>query len=172
MVGNRIHGSMTVGTIALALTACAANPPPVPVYGDAEDRADLTGEWTGEYWSAESGRSGSILFLLTEGADSATGDVLMIPASQAEHHQHAGGQHPASEFIAIRFVRVQAGRVRGQLEIYRDPVCGCRLDTTFEGVLRDGTMSGTFTSRHIEGGDVQHGHWRASRRDVSAWPAG
>lgn len=154
----------TMAAIALLGAACSANPPPVPVFGQAEDRATLTGEWFGEYWSAETGRNGSILFRLDEGADSAAGDVLMIPAGRAEQHHHAGGIHPQSEFITIRFVRIQAGRVRGQLDIYRDPECGCRLDTSFEGTLQADTLAGSFTSRHLEGGAVRHGRWRVVRQ--------
>jgi hypothetical protein len=157
----------TIAAVALAAAACSANPPPVPVFGDEQDLASLAGEWTGEYWSVESGRTGSILFRLEAGSDSAVGDVLMIPASRYDQHHHHGDEHPQSEFISIRFVRIQAGRVRGQLDMYRDPECGCRLDTSFEGTLRADTLSGTFSSRHLESGHVRHGHWRAVRTIVA-----
>ena len=150
--------------LALAAAACGYNPRAVPVSGSTQDVAALEGEWSGEYWSVESGRSGSILFRLEAGADSATGDVLMIPADRP--HTHPEGVHPPSEFIGINFVRIEAGRVRGLLEPYRDPVCGCRLETTFEGELRADTIAGTFTSRHLEGGSVQTGNWRVVRQTL------
>ena len=157
---KRIAG-FAVATAALSLAACAANPSPVVVQGPAQDVSALAGEWRGEYWSAESGRSGSILFQMEAGRDTAYGDVLMIPAGQV--HAHADERHPPSEFIGIRFVRVLGDRVRGLLDAYRDPVCGCRLETSFEGQLRADTIAGTYQSRHLEGGDVQHGHWRVVR---------
>lgn len=146
----------------LGLAACALNPPVVPVEGNAQDVAALAGEWSGEYWSAETGRSGSIFFHLEAGADTAVGDVLMIPRGAPEH-DHPGGVHPASEYIPITFVRVWQGHVRGVLDPYRDPVCGCRLHTSFEGVLSGDTIAGTFSSRHLEGGVVQEGRWRVVR---------
>jgi hypothetical protein len=146
----------------LAAGACSGNPPPVPVLGSQAELTALAGEWRGEYWSVESGRSGTILFRLEAGRDTAFGDILMIPAGQ--QHAHADRQHPASEFIGIRFVRVQGHQVRGVLDAYKDPECGCRLDTKFEGVLRGDTITGTFESRHIEGGSVQRGQWRVVRR--------
>jgi hypothetical protein len=147
--------------VALA-TACASNPPPVPMVGASEDIANLAGDWTGEYWSVESGRSGSIFFSLTAGTDAAVGDVLMVPVDRSGH-DHPEGMHPRSEFIPISFVSVNAGRVSGVLAPYRDPVCGCRLQTTFEGVLKADTIAGTFTSRHGVGGNVQQGRWRVVR---------
>jgi len=145
----------------LGVAACAANPPPVPVRGPAQDVSALAGEWRGEYWSAESGRSGSIHFRLEAGPDTAQGDVLMVPAGQA--HTHPEGRHPPSEFPTIRFVRVLGDRVRGVLDTYRDPACGCRLETTFDGRLRADTIAGVYESRHLEGGDLQTGQRRVVR---------
>jgi hypothetical protein len=161
MFTKHVRRSMTGLLVLFAAAACSGNPAPVPLLGDPGDIAQLAGTWMGEYWSPESGRSGSITFSLKAGADTAFGDVLMIPSDQP--HTHTGA-HPASEFLAITFVRVDAGRVRGRLDPYRDPVCGCRLETTFDGTIRPDTVAGTYTSRHIEGGDVQHGQWRVIRR--------
>ena len=44
--------------IALSATACAMNGPPVLVAGAPDDLQLLTGEWDGEYVSAEAGRTG------------------------------------------------------------------------------------------------------------------
>src|SRR5213596_221876 len=65
--------------LPLALSACGASRSPVPLVGGSTDISALTGEWAGEYSSAESGRSGSISFTLRAAGDSAFGDVVMIP---------------------------------------------------------------------------------------------
>lgn len=144
------------------VAACATTAPPVPVRGAPGDIAALAGEWSGDYMSMETGRSGRIHFRLDQDADTATGDVLMLP-TEAPSHRHPGDVHPASEYIPIAFVRVSGDRVRGTLGEYRDPVCGCRLATTFDGLLRADTIAGTYTSRHIEGGAVQTGRWQVTR---------
>ena len=141
------------------VAACATQATRVPVVGPPSDIERLAGRWSGEYWSVESGRSGSIAFDLTAGQDTASGTVLMIPADRP----HAHVEHPPSELIGITFVGIRGGVVEGQLEPYRDPDCGCRLMTRFEGGLRGDTIAGTYTSRHIEGGAITHGQWRVVR---------
>lgn len=145
----------------LVVTACASTPARVPVVGPRSDVSALAGEWVGEYWSLDTGRSGSILFRLEAGADSAAGDVLMIPPDQ--QHEHADGRHPGSEFIPISFVSVSGVHIRGRLAPYRDPSCGCMTETVFHGVLDDHTIEGTFTSRRIDSRAVLEGRWRARR---------
>ncbi|HEX6307684.1 MAG TPA: hypothetical protein VFZ69_05810 [Longimicrobiales bacterium] len=166
-----MRGKLSAVTM-LILGACAWRAPPVPVLGDPGDRLQLAGEWSGEYWSSESGRSGSILFRLSAGADSATGDVLMIqqsPSIQSRPEQPV----PASQAIPITFVRVAGDRVRGVLAPYRDPACGCLLETAFEGELRDDAITGTYRSRHVDTGAVQTGQWRVRRtREPGAGAAG
>src|SRR2546422_1695111 len=65
--------------LVLALTACGASRAPVPLVGASADIGALTGEWAGDYSSAESGRSGSISFTLRAAGDTAFGDVVMVP---------------------------------------------------------------------------------------------
>ena len=150
-------------SMAVLLAACSYNAPPVNVQGRADDLAALDGEWSGEYWSAESGRVGSILFRLNAASDSASGDVLMIPGDREQTGATAATTRPSSEYIGIRFVRAESNTVRGMLDPYRDPNCGCRLTTTFTGTIRGDTIAGTFSSSHHEGGDTQHGQWRVVR---------
>lgn len=147
-------------------TACATQAARVPVVGAPSDIERLAGRWAGEYWSVESGRSGSIAFDVTAGRDTASGTVLMIPTDRP----HAHVEHPPSELIGITFVAIRGGLVEGQLEPYRDPDCGCRLMTRFNGTLRGDTISGTYTSRHLEGGAITHGQWRVTRYAMASDP--
>lgn len=151
-----------IGFAVAVSTACSGNPPPVALLGGASDIANLVGEWTGEYRSIETGRSGIIYFRLEAGANSAVGDVLLVPADGVGH-DHPEGVHPPAEYLPITFVRVLDGMIRGTLDPYRDPECGCRLETTFEGRLRADTISGSYTSRHIEVGRTQTGTWLVTR---------
>lgn len=155
---------------ALVVAACAANQTPVPVVGHADDLAALAGEWTGEYSSTESGRSGSITFTLRAAADSAFGDVVMIPVGwgrpltpwRGETTPNAA-QRPMSEVLTINFVRIEAGRVNGTLAPYADPRTGDRLLTTFVGDLRGNTITGTYMTR-LASGETQAGRWTAQRK--------
>jgi len=127
----------------------------------------LTGQWLGEYSSAETGRSGSIVFTLRAGSDTATGDVVMTPRLQGLGPTSPNGQAsppPAPQAIEIRFVRVSGGQVSGALAPYTDPSCNCPLHTTFVGKLVGDTLSGTYASRHENSQDSQSGRWRVVRK--------
>jgi hypothetical protein len=144
---------------AALLSACGVGQPNVPVVGPLEDVSHLVGVWSGTYWSRDSGRSGDIYFRFSEGADSALGDVLMLPAG-GPPHEHPEGIHPPTEYIELSYVRVLGDVVAGQLVPYRDPQCGCQLRTEFEGSLTDDSIEGTFVSLHLESGITQEGRWR------------
>ncbi len=156
--------------LVLALTACGASRAPVPLVGASADVGALTGEWAGDYSSAESGRSGSISFTLRAAGDSAFGDVVMIPSAWGRRlvpwrGENATGanQQPASTVLTIRFVRVEHGHVSGTLDPYADPQTGARLLTTFSGELNGTTITGTYTTR-LPSGDTQTGRWTVQRR--------
>jgi hypothetical protein len=156
--------------LALTLTACGASRSPVPLVGASSDVGALTGEWAGDYSSAESGRSGSISFTLRAAGDSAFGDVVMIPSAWGrpltlwrEQNTTGGNQSPASTVLTIRFVRVEHGHVSGTLDPYADPQTGARLLTTFSGDLSGSTITGTYTTR-LPSGDTQTGRWTVQRR--------
>lgn len=161
------HAALT--TAATLLAACAANPAPVPVVGPSADVATLAGEWTGDYSSAESGRSGSISFTLRSAADSAFGDVVMIPAGWGRPltpwrgEASSAAQRPQSEVLTINFVRVQQAHVNGTLAPYADPQTGERLVTAFTGELSGNTISGTYTTR-TSSGATQTGRWSVQRK--------
>ncbi len=158
------------GILALAV-GCVMNPPPVPVQGDASSVAELAGRWEGDYRGDESGRSGSIVFELAADRDTAWGDVLMIPVRGEDELWTGevppgvvrGVRRPDDQPLRIAFVRVWGGEVNGTLDPYRDPECGCVLETTFTGIQRENVIEGTYRSRHSMTGRVQSGRWQVRR---------
>jgi hypothetical protein len=159
------------GLTALFLTACALNPAPVPVVGDSRAIASLAGDWDGEYVGRDNGRSGSILFRLSTGTDTAHGDVVMVPRPPRGYQpdddesrlarQHLWAQ---SRVLSIRFVQVSDGEVSGAIEPYASPDCTCQLITTFQGVLRGNRIDGTYTTRHTNCDmPAEQGKWWAER---------
>jgi hypothetical protein len=161
--------NLRAAALPVLLAACATSQAPVPLVGTAGDIAALTGEWTGDYSSAASGRSGSISFTLRAAGDSAFGDVVMVPTglnrplAPWREQPPAGGQRGTPEVLTIRFVRVEAGHVSGTLAPYADPQTGERLLTTFSGELAGKTIAGTYTTRLLSG-DTQTGRWTVQRR--------
>lgn len=162
--------------LPLALSACGASRAPVPMVGAAADVSALTGDWSGDYSSAESGRSGSISFTLRATDDSAFGDVIMVPSAsgvplkpwssqQTGGAQPSGGanQAPQSTILKIRFVRVESGRVSGTLDPYADPRTGARLLTRFNGELKGDSITGSYSTQ-LPSGDTQTGRWSVQRR--------
>ena len=150
---------------ALLLAGCATNPAPVPVQGDA---ARLEGQWYGDYTSVMTGRSGSIEFTLSAGADTAQGDVLMIPAGAVPAYGSSvpepGSIPPAPRFLRIKLVRVFGHQVAGQLDPYEDPECRCVVTTIFSGRLEGDVIEGKFFTYH-EGSELaSEGRWRVTRR--------
>ncbi|HSJ15441.1 MAG TPA: hypothetical protein VK939_13550 [Longimicrobiales bacterium] len=163
-----MHSAIARSALALVavLLACGGMSTRVPLYGDV---SRLTGEWRGQYTSDESGRAGSIAFRLEAGRDTARGDVLMfVPRApnEAPSFQPAGQPAPLppdARPLRIRFVQVDADRVRGRLDPYPDPACGCMVETIFEGRLQGDVITGTFTTRHLERDRVQRGRWHVHR---------
>jgi hypothetical protein len=160
---------------AALLAGCKSLQTPVPVIGPKLDLSVLVGDWSGEYTSPETGRSGSISFTLQAGKDTAIGSVVMVPKAQNQPIMAGGAvdrptvmstatQKPG-ELLTIRFVRLEGSQVLGTLDPYRDPDCGCQLATTFRGEFKDATtIEGTF---NIVGSGMEHlpssGHWKVTR---------
>ncbi len=163
------NASLAAATLSMLLAACAANRTPVPVVGPSADIAALAGEWVGDYSSTESGRSGSISFTLRAAADSAFGDVVMIPAGWGRplapwrRETAAAAPRPQPEVLTINFVRVEGCCVSGTLVPYADPETGARLVTAFTGRLNGDTIEGTYTTR-LPSGATQTGRWTVQRR--------
>ena len=82
------------------------------------------------------------MFRLEAGADTAYGDVVMIPRQRREARLPV--QDPSTglpiprtvEVLTIAFVRATDGGLSGRLTPYRDPECDCVLDTRFQGRIR------------------------------------
>ena len=159
---------LMVVSIALVLVSgCSVLHSPVPVVVETGDASALAGVWEGSYRSADTGRSGSIHFELTAEADSAVGEVVMTYLDEGVSffpRDPEQGPHMEAEVLTIRFVRLSADRVSGTLDPYPNPGCGCTLATTFEGVVEDGTIEGTFVARSPEHSHVQRGTWQMVRR--------
>ena len=151
--------------LGLTLCACATVPMKVPVAGNT---SALAGKWNGEFRSADGARAGSIMFDLRAGQDTAHGDVLMVPRDWKLQHnpvedRNATQSHPHPELLAISFVRVSGNFVRGTLEPYRDPVCGCRLHTVFDGELKGAVIEGTYQTYHVDTHEKREGTWMVKR---------
>jgi hypothetical protein len=150
--------------IPLLLGACAAPGAPIPVKGDAQV---LAGRWSGIYSSNETGRSGSIMFTLVAGSDTASGDVLMIPNWPGPYYisQYVPPDETVSspEPLRIQLVRVFGHQVAGQLAPYTDPDCECEVTTIFSGRLEGNSLLGVFHTYHPDG-RTRTGEWRVERQ--------
>lgn len=168
---NRAARSLMPLLPLLFAAACASARREVPLYGDP---TALAGAWSGRYVSEETGRAGTIDFRLTAGRDTARGDVMMLvprTSQEAPAFVSAGGalaQPPApshdARVLTIHFVQVENGGVRGRLDPYTDPACGCTVETLFEGSLEGAVITGSFVTRHLERPHVQRGRWQVRRR--------
>ncbi|MGE0439293.1 MAG: hypothetical protein AB7L66_02445 [Gemmatimonadales bacterium] len=155
--------------VAGALGACHVTSSPVPVRGSVEP---LVGEWAGEYVSKETGRTGSIVFTLEAGADTARGDVLMIP----QNPEYPPTSVPrtddpvvrAPRVLKISFVRCEGAEVTGWLDPYPDPDTGEKTTTTFEGVIRGNKLEGTFVSFLEMSGKRRSGTWSVTRKAAAS----
>ena len=161
---------LAVFAIPILLGACAASGTPIPVRGDAQV---LAGKWTGEYSSDETGRSGSIMFNLMAGSDTAAGDVLMIPNWPGPYS--ISQYVPPEDYVApaeplrIQLVRVFGHQVAGQLAPYTDPDCECQVTTIFSGRLDGNSLNGVFYTYHPDGRTTT-GQWRVQRRTDDVTP--
>lgn len=152
---------------AVQLTACGGTNPPVTVVGPEADVRALSGNWFGEYASPLTGRSGTIVFALEAGADSAWGRVVMTPSGAAGpvrpwQNPRGAVAMPRPTELSIRFVHIAGGRVSGSLTPYADPATGEPRYTVFEGRMVADTIAGTYTSRPSVG-DPPTGRWRVVR---------
>lgn len=159
---------LATALLAVAASGCALTHPAVPVLADP-GTADLGGIWEGTYESRETGRVGSMTLALSADADSAVGEVVMVPRGTAVAVQSAGERWrwegvARPQVLTIRFVHLMGGEIVGELDPYRDPDCGCDLRTTFRGEVEGDTVFGTFASEAEHPDHDADGTWHAVRR--------
>lgn len=163
-----MRGLVTVLVSGVLLASCATLPTKTPVQGDQQALRALEGEWNGTYESNETGRRGDIYFTLRAGVDTAVGQILMTPRVENQVNGTVDGRareivSPA--LITIRFVAAEGDQVYGMLDPYRDPVCGCPLETRFSGRRSGDIIRGIFVS---DGSGIFHhptsGEWRVTRK--------
>ena len=168
---------LTLGCALFAAGGCSYIAPEVQVQGPVEDLDRLAGEWQGEYVGDPAhGRRGSISFKLVAGEAHAHGDVLMIPAGQTAPYGRRSGRvdadTPPAErterspdpILTIRLVLANGRMVTGSLDTYWDPDRSTEATTTFQGVLADDTIEGTFTTEYASGAPRTAGTWTVKRR--------
>ena len=157
--------------LVIGLTACGSAGTPVPVLGGERDIAALAGQWSGEYHSKVTGRSGGISFSLVAGQDTARGEVIMVPRATgvpqgASYDSTRAMSRTTSQSLQISFVRVTGGAISGRMDSYQEPECRCPALTSFEGKLRGDTLAGTFTTRLVNEGRQWGGEWWVVRSRV------
>jgi hypothetical protein len=174
----RFRDAMAAALFLAALSAACSNPPnPAPVIPvDAATKADrsaLVGKWTGEYSSADTGRSGSIVFELKSGdkAD-AQGDVLMWP--KGSKNAMAPSEVKAlpedqlktmPQILSVSFVESKGKFVTGTMDPYIDPDCDCQVRTTFGGSIDGDVIIGEFTIERVDHpGKAAKGKWKVTRQ--------
>ncbi|HEY7573688.1 MAG TPA: hypothetical protein VIB08_00830 [Thermoanaerobaculia bacterium] len=161
----------------LAAASCSKNPNPAPVIpvdaATKEDRSALVGKWTGTYISADTGRSGSIVFELKKGEKAeAQGDVLMWPKGSKDVKSPSEVKalpedqlKTMPQILTISFVESQGGVVTGTIDPYLDPDCGCQVRTTFGGTIDGDVIVGDFTiERFDDPGKKARGNWKVTRQ--------
>ena len=156
-----------LAALAAVIASCAGTSSQIPVGGNPADVAALAGQWSGDYESPATGRTGSIVFTLSAGADTAHGDVVMLPRAWNAPHTTSGQPTDvttpvAPQTLTISFVAAENGHVMGRLDPYRDPDCDCMVVTTFDGVMKADAIEGTFRTIGTE-----HGKLRVVDRDDS-----
>ena len=165
-MSNRLRAGLLLSCAMLA--ACSAGPEPVPVAGAPMELVALAGEWSGYYNSPAVGRTGSIVFELEAGRDTAYGDVTMIPRGWTrplrpmDDPAADARDAPAPRVLKIAFVRVEGTKVTGTMEPYKDPDCNCAVNTTFTANLKEDVIEGKILSRMAIGPRFE-GSWRVQR---------
>jgi hypothetical protein len=162
-----------VGALVGACTS-APPPPPVSVEANQKDLNTLAGNWSGDYFSGSTGRTGSIRFNLNAEEGAVYGTVLMFPQGRSSSMEPANRQGSASENaprggqpLSIRFIVIEDGVISGTLEPYKDPDCDCFLSTTFTGRVHGDAIEGSFVSHGGPGRVTQDGRWKVTRKPGS-----
>jgi hypothetical protein len=165
-------------TLALAVgtAGCSWRRTPVPVFSETGSTALLVGEWSGDYNSQETGRSGSISFSMASEKDTAYCDVVMVP--KVHNVRITTTERPdvplvkpeaMVEPLRVRFIRLGEGKLNGTLDPYTDPECNCRVTTTFDGqFVNADTIKGTYITRGSGLPRGYSGTWKVVRQRLQA----
>jgi hypothetical protein len=167
---------MSLSVVALTLpllVALSCTLPDFRIEGSGEDFARFSGRWEGIYSSDESGRAGTVVFSVSKDGSQSRGEIIMIPRGWgkplgANDERPAGERPDLLHALRFRLMRLEGDRVTGILEPYRDPDCGCDLETSFEGKLTHDVIAGTYRSRALEGKEttgeeVMAGVWKVKK---------
>ncbi len=163
-------------SLAALSAACSSPPNPAPVVpveaATKADRTALVGKWTGEYSSADTGRSGTIVFELKSGEKAdAQGDILMWPKGSRALAPSEVKALPEEEWktmpqiLQISFVESKGNYVTGTIDPYMDPDCSCEVRTTFGGSIDGDVIVGEFTIERLDHpGKPAKGKWKVTRQ--------
>jgi hypothetical protein len=165
---KRLTFVLAAAAVTLAAPGCASRKPEIEITSSDFNLNPLVGEWRGTYNSSETQRSGTIAFTLRAGESAASGNVVMLPHTDASAANQAAVDPSViagRQVLTIHFVRKEGNNVVGTLDPYRDPECACQVSTTFQGTFRDrGTIEGTYTTVPAQpGGGVSTGRWVVTR---------
>jgi len=157
--------------LAAAAAACSSQPksaaPQIPTGGEPASLSLLVGRWEGTYTNPGNGRTGTIVLEFFSGGKEAHGDILMLPPGSLQ-------QKPSPEedlrsmpqVLEINFIDAgTGGRVSGTVGPYEDPEAQCHARTEFSGVVKAGTIDGTFTTQCVDGNvPATGGTWAVARK--------
>ena len=159
-------------TMAALAAACAANPAPVRLTADPAGQALVIGEWSGDYYAADQGRSGSMLIRFERHDPTEVvcfGDVVLVP--RVQNQPGDDGRDPSAlepvRVLAIDHVDVQGADITGKMAPYEDPDTGESLTTWFEGRISGDKMSGMLYTIHARSGERTSGKWEVTRSKTS-----
>ena len=165
---KRLTFVLAAAVVTLAAPGCASRKPEIEITSSDFNLNPLVGEWRGTYNSSETQRSGTIAFTLRAGESAASGNVVMLPHTDASAANQAAVDPSViagRQVLTIHFVRKEGSNVVGTLDPYLDPECACQVSTTFQGEFRgSGSIEGTYTTVPSRpGGGVSTGRWRVTR---------
>lgn len=138
--------------LATAVAGCGPRTPFIPDSSANSARSALAGEWFGTFAVDEgTPRRGTILFLLDERRDEASGRVVMaaddgVPVQRYPGEHGAGAARDGWDVVAIRFVRLTRYTIEGELDRFWDARRGCVATTVFRGTLDGDAINGTFVT--------------------------
>src|SRR5688572_5423334 len=118
--GRRLMRRLPIACLfTVASCRMTPSPAPVPLEGTQQELSALAGEWTGQYWSKDTGRRGVIRFAMPEAADTGHGEVEITFSPTLRLVQDAAALDPAATdpdddptpkpctVLNIRIVRVE-----------------------------------------------------------------